>query len=303
MYRSLEKHCNQFHLYIFSFNNSSFEILDKLKLESATIIHLDKFENEELLAIKSTRSKGEYCWTCTPSIIKFVLDNYKVNQCTYLDSDLLFFDDPGVLLEEMGKDSILLTEHRYTKKYDQSKKSGIYCVQFISFKNDLRGMKALNWWKDACIDWCFARFEDGKFGDQKYLDDWQTRFKGVHVLNNLGGGVAPWNVQQYKFFKKDGEIMGIEKKTNNKFFLIFFHFHNIKFLPEEKIYLSGYFLPTDAKEIMYKSYIKLILASISEINNYDKKFEIPISKLKLTYKILVRRLMGNKNIEPFSIKS
>ncbi len=35
--------------------------------------------------------------------------------------------------------SVLITDHRYTPIYDQSLKSGRYCVQFITFKNDKIG--------------------------------------------------------------------------------------------------------------------------------------------------------------------
>jgi hypothetical protein len=189
MYESLKLQTTAFHLYIFAFDDSAYKLLTKLNLEFVTVISLEQFEDEKLLAIKNTRGAGEYCWTCTPSTIKYCIEKFKLDECTYLDADLYFFGDPAILIEEMGDKSILLTEHRYTPAYDQSNTSGIYCVQFMTFKNTSDGMKALNWWRNACIDWCFARFEDGKFGDQKYLDDWTDRFEGVHVLQHLGGAI------------------------------------------------------------------------------------------------------------------
>ena len=45
-------------------------------------------------------------------------------------------------------------------------------LSVLTFKNDTNGMKALQWWRDRCIAWCYRRMEDGKMGDQKYLDDW-----------------------------------------------------------------------------------------------------------------------------------
>lgn len=288
MYQSLKKESDLFHLYIFAFDDRSCELLNKMKLEHVTVIPLNDFEDTELLKVKDSRSAGEYCWTCTPSTIKYCIDKYSLESCTYLDADLYFYSNPSVLIEEMGNKSVLITEHRYTQEYDQSATSGIYCVQFMTFKNDANGMKVLNWWKDACNEWCFARVEDGKFGDQKYLDNWTTRFDGVHVLKNLGGGVAPWNVQQYDISDKD-------------FKLIFYHFHNFKFLNNNKIELGSYKIKKRDLQLLYAPYLKHLenikneLEIIGETYDYHGTSK-PINDWKTPLRKLKRKLKSIYNI-------
>lgn len=225
LYESLKKHCKDFHLYVFAFDDECFATLVQLQLSNITVISLAEFEDPQLLEIKPSRTRGEYCWTCSSSTILYCLKKYNLSICTYLDADLFFYNDPSILIEEIKDNDVLITEHRYTPKYDQSAKSGVYCVQFMTFRNTENGLRILNWWRDACIEWCYNRFEDGKFGDQKYLDDWTTRFKKVHVLQHLGGGVAPWNIQQYRLI---GERKYIDMNRKTPFDMIFFHFHDVK---------------------------------------------------------------------------
>ena len=73
-----------------------------------------------------------------------------------------------------------------------------YNVEWVTFRRDPDGLEALNWWHDRCIEWCYQRAEDGKMGDQKYLDDWLVRFERVHVVRHPGAGLAPWNVKAHR---------------------------------------------------------------------------------------------------------
>ncbi|MBQ0157115.1 MAG: hypothetical protein KBT22_11165, partial [Bacteroidales bacterium] len=260
MYYSLLRHCQAFHLYIFAFDNILVEALNKMKLEHVTVVTLKEFEDEELLKVKQTRTAGEYCWTCSSSTILYCLEHFNIDSCTYIDADLYFYSDPQVLIDEMGEKDVSIIPHRYTPKYDQSKTAGIYCVQFMTFKNTPKGLEVLKWWRERCLEWCYARHEDGKFGDQKYLDDWLMRFDCVCELQNLGGGVAPWNQQQYAFRKEKNEIVGIEESTGKKFNVIFYHFHNLRsfscgIFRDYRIALD-YELPNDVKKLLYLPYIK-----------------------------------------------
>lgn len=186
MYDSLLKHCDDFHLYLFAFDDKCLNFLSGQNYEHITVLSLMEFKDAALLRVKPTRSAMEYCWTCASSTILYAIKTFGLSDCTYIDSDMVFYANPNVLIDEMCENSVLITEHRYTSAYDQTNQSGKYCVQFVTFKNDARGMMVLNWWRNTCISWCYARAEEGKFGDQKYLDDWTTRFDEVHVLQHLG---------------------------------------------------------------------------------------------------------------------
>ncbi|MFA6468257.1 MAG: glycosyl transferase [Bacteroidota bacterium] len=273
LYRSLERVCDNFHLYIFAFNEKSLNILRHLQLPHATIISLQEFEDAELLQVKPSRSRAEYCWTSTSSTILFVLEKYHVDMCTYLDADMMFFESPKTLFDEMGNKSVLITEHRYSPRYNKEALSGKYCVQFVSFRNDARGLTVLKWWRDRCIEWCFARFEDGKFGDQKYLDDWTTRFENIHELQHLGGGMAAWNIQQYEVDEKNGKLIGIELRTGHRFPVIFYHYHYLRFLDGDRIELGRRVLSDNVIQKLYVPYLKALEMAKQEINRIDPSFD------------------------------
>jgi hypothetical protein len=301
LYNSLAENCGEFHLYIFAFDETAGRILNELNLEKATVISLKDFEDEQLLEVKPTRSVAEYCWTSTSSTILYVLENYNVESCTYLDADMFFYSDPSVLLEEMGSKSILITEHRYSPQYNKEVKSGKYCVQFVTFKNDENGLKALRWWRDRCLEWCYARYEDGKFGDQLYLDDWTERFEGVHVLEHPGGGIAAWNVQQYEFFTRNEKIWGRDKKTGNEFIVVFYHFHYLRFLKDGRIELGRRTLTENVIDTFYKPFINYLDDIKENVLAIDSSFDPhgavePASGWKTPIIYLYRKFAGVYNV-------
>lgn len=260
LYASLKEHSPGFHLYVFCFDDETYGFFCRYTLESLTPVPLSEFEDTELLRVKPTRTLGEYCWTCTSSVILYSIEKFSLPECTYLDADLFFFGSPEEIHSEMpGGKSVLITEHRYSPEYDISVMYGKYCVQFLTVKNNHEGLKVLQWWRSRCIEWCYARVEDGKFGDQKYLDDWVIRFPGVvHELKHLGGGVAPWNVQQYEFERKnDGRIIGYVRATSEPFLLVFYHFHYLKITPAGDCFNPApfYKISNRVYEIIYKSYL------------------------------------------------
>ncbi len=301
MYHSLQRCCPSFQLFILAFDDTCYDILKKMQLSGVVVISLHEFEDTDLLRIKPDRSKAEYCWTSTPSIILYVLKKHDVSSCTYLDADLFFYSSPSILLDEVGNNSVLLTEHRYSPDYDDSAVHGRYCVQFMMFKNNQQGLIALSWWRDRCIEWCYARAEDGKFGDQKYLDDWTATFEGVHVLENLGGGLAPWNIQRYDVNLSDENIRCVEKLTGKHFDPVFYHFHNIIFYNNNRIEIGNFELSNAVIKTFYEPYLNQLERMKELITTMEPSFDPHGSRgqawdWKTPFRIAKRKIAGRYNV-------
>ncbi len=271
MYESLKANAKDFHLYIFAFDDLTKEILVSLGLNYVTVIPLDDFETDELRKVKKERTRAEYCWTCTPSTISYLIRKYSLSHCTYIDADLIFYSDPAVLVDEMNdnKKSVLITEHRYSwlPQLYEEKRSGRFCVQFITFTREKDSLEVLDKWRRQCIDWCFSRHEDGKFGDQKYLDDWPVRYSNIHILLHQGGGVAPWNITRYKFRKEQNSIGGTLKNNQNTFDVVFYHFQYVKFLKNGQVDIGWYYIQPKLKKLVYLPYLE----KVSEIEKMLKE--------------------------------
>ena len=253
MYQSIKDTGEAFRLFIFAFDDLTHDILIKMALPNVEVVSLQNFESDMLLSLKKERSRAEYCWTCTPFSILYVMERYGVSEATYLDADLFFFNKPELLLQEF-RDSgcdVMISKHRYSPQYVKLQEtSGIYCVQFMTFKNNENGLAVLKWWRDRCIECCTSKPQDGKFGDQKYLDDWPERFCGIHVMKNLGGGVAPWNVLQYVVSR--GPAIDNQKA-------IFYHYHGFKVLEDGTYKLNSYYLlPQNVIELFYLPYVRAL---------------------------------------------
>lgn len=254
---SLHEHCKKFSIYILALKESTYNFLKNLNDKSVIPIKLEDVEKAypKLLELKKERTFKEYCWTLSSYSILYPIEHFELDHCIYLDSDLCIYDDLKKLIDP--KKSVTITRHNFYPKHDDSETCGYYCVQFMYFKNDKKGMKVLHWWNERCTEWCYARYEPGRFGDQKYLDKWTTMFDCVHVPEEPGCGVAPWNVQRFDLEKnKNGSIKVIDKIFGTESNLIFYHFANVRYINEKKCFNGFYEIPEDAKNFIYAPYFK-----------------------------------------------
>jgi len=288
MYRSMERHLGrEFRLTAVCFDDVAYEVLDRLELPQLERVRLEELEafDKELLTVKEDRTPVEYCWTSTPALPLYIFATRPdVDEVTYIDADLLFFRDAEPLFEEMGGDSVSITPHRFAPEYAYQAESGIYCVQWLTFRRDERGLETLQWWHDRCIEWCYYRLEDGKLGDQKYLDDWPERFDGICEIHNKGGGLAPWNISQYRL-RREGDRIRVDDDD-----LVFFHYHRVKVASggRHDWRPPGYVITPHQRKLVYDPYMRALDDALAEIRAVEPGFsagvETPPSRVATGYR-------------------
>lgn len=235
---SLERNANGFILYVLAMDDKCYDVLKEQGKDYLVPIRLSDFETSELLEVKPTRKLGEYYWTCSSWLISYVLNTYKPEYCTYLDADLYIYSDPEVIIQEM-KDknaSVQIVSHHFHElvEKDTAFKVGKYCVEFDTFKNDANGKKLLEIWKKQVIEHCSIDGDGIHWGDQKYQDNWAKDYPFVMETKNVGAGVAPWNISNYKWVKRGNEDIYVER-WGKRALLLFYHFENIVYLDESTV--------------------------------------------------------------------
>jgi hypothetical protein len=252
LYESMAHHANPFTLWVLCMDEKAEQVLNRLRKPGVRLIPLAEVETPQLLGVKQNRTRVEYCWTLTPFTPKFVFDrDSSAERVTYLDADMFFLRSPVPVHEEFQSQekSVLITEHAYDAGNDRTVTSGQYCVQFMTFVRD-KSETVRQWWEARCLEWCSATRSKGRYGDQKYLDDWPSRFPDdVHVLQQLHAFLGPWNAKRFHYSSG-----------------IAWHFHGLRLLKDGNVQLHpGYSLSREVEAAVYGPYVQALRHSLEQV--------------------------------------
>jgi hypothetical protein len=180
----------------------------------------------ELAPLKRSRTLIEYYFTLSPFLPHYLFANTDADRITYIDGDLYFFSSPRPVIDTFDDASVAITPHRFSFEFRNHLIYGRFNVAWITYRRSPEGLDCVNTYKAECTAWCYDRAEDGKFGDQKYLDAWPARYPTLKIIEQKGFNLAIWNVNNYVIRVKNGAVM-IDDDP-----LVFYHFASTQLLPD-----------------------------------------------------------------------
>lgn len=225
LYSSLARWDQKLRLWALCLDSQTEMILRQLDLPGLHPLPLAELEaaDSALASTRATRAPVEYYFTCTPALISHLFESVNDIDClTYVDADLYFFGNPQPIFDEIGMAEIAIIGHRFPPHLVELEKYGRFNVAWNTFRRGNEGMACLRRWRGQCIDWCYDRLEEGRFGDQKYLDEWPERYRRLHVITHPGANLAPWNYPNVRLSRQGQDYFADEVP------IVFYHFHGIK---------------------------------------------------------------------------
>jgi hypothetical protein len=143
----------------------------------------------------SARSRPEQIFTLGPAFALRAMAKAQPGEwVVYCDADLFFYSPLDDILAPFTRASAVIVPHRhYPHNKRRLSKYGEFNVGLVAFRNDPDGRRILNYWADACRDWCRDSAESGKYADQKYLEHFGAISPNLEVDRRIGANVAPWN--------------------------------------------------------------------------------------------------------------
>lgn len=257
-YYSLEGQIKNFNIWMCCMDDFTYQALVKMNLKHATIVHVKEIEDEELLYVKKERSLQEYCWTLKAPLCLHILHHYsEVDHIIYCDTDMYFFENPNVILDEWWKYSVFLCPQRGTEELESI--HGSYQAGLIGFKKDKNSMDILSWWRDKCLEYCYDQqdTEFNRWGDQKYLNHIPDLFSNIKIMEHKGIDAAPWNLilnDEYEVNIAKNKVLIDDDE------LITFHFGSLQIFNEHEFDLWKHETLNIDQSILENIYIPYIEA-------------------------------------------
>jgi hypothetical protein len=222
------------------------------------------YESAPLRAAKARLRLNEYCWTCKPAILLHALKTMpELQWAVWLDSDMLAFGDLDEELRRHPEASAVLTPHRFSlpefAAYEPA--VGRFNAGYAAFHNTAEGLAALRWWMDRCLEGCPAVPADGRYADQKYLDEVPRLFTDVVASDSVGLNCAPWNLFEKRIDRAGNGV------TVGGTPLLLYHFQGLKIIRDWAFDLYGARrrLPSAARKIIYAPYLRALASQIRAV--------------------------------------
>lgn len=263
---SLARHDPQSVLWVLALDELAADVMGRHGGPGVRVVRLAELEQADpaLEAVKPTRSRVEYYFTLSPCLPWFLLQRQpEIDAIIYLDADLYFFSSPEPVWAALGRGSIYLCAHDFPGFLRHYERHGRFNVGVLGWRNDSAGRDCLQWWRERCLEWCYDRLEATRYADQKYLEEWPRRFRGVIKNDHPGINLAPWNWMNHRYRIEGHDVLVDERP------LVVFHFARLRRIAGKWWWQSGHLdygvMPWRLRQAVYAPYVDAIVRFSSEL--------------------------------------
>jgi len=246
-------------------------MLEAIGVPVEDVVSRSRLLPADVAAREHEYARNEFCWRCKPLAIRRAMEEAATDEwVVYLDSDMLVFGDIDQILERNAKSDVCLTPHRSSAdfmRYQAS--SGFYNAGFVAFRNNQRGIEALDWWDKRCSERCSMVPTDNSYADQKYLEYMEEKFDFVNSVDDPGLNAAPWNIENYDIGKSDtGQI------KLNEADLFLYHFQGMHFISSRvcEAYTGDLKLSRHLRDSIYGPYLREVASSYKHVRRSIPKY-------------------------------
>jgi hypothetical protein len=252
----------------------------ELQMKNIEVLLLEDILEPKLIKAQQNRSWREFCWTLPACLLKYLIVERSIQgKLFYVDSDCFFFSSPRqmfALLDEGNE--IVVHEHRFSPdRVSWQATSGRFNVGVVGGLIPGQFEECVERWSAQVLDECVLDPENGKCGDQTYLDEWPELYSKLHIMEDKGIGVAPWNMNSYQLRAKNNVVF-VDRTV-----LVFFHFSRFQIFFERLGFIvytcaGGYDVTPAYRKLVYRRYAKALLKASKDIRSSKTRWVTSLNK-------------------------